>query len=75
MVDALEQERLDLLTRLGALEANHARLKRQPHNGEGHEQHHAELLAYQEDVRAYRSKMAAARRERGLPDPTLDFFN
>jgi hypothetical protein len=54
MVDALEQERLDLLTRLGALEANHARLKRQPHNGEGHEQHHAELLAYQEDVRAYR---------------------
>ena len=46
MVDALEQERLDLLTRLGALEANHARLKRQPHNGEGHEQHNAELLAF-----------------------------
>jgi len=73
MADKLEQERVDLLTRLGALEADHARLKAQPQNGKGHEQHHAELAAYQRDVRAYRLKATAARRELGLPDPPLDF--
>lgn len=74
MPDQLEQERLDLLTRLVALEANHARLKTQPDNRDGHKHHHVELAAYQQDVRTYRAKMTAIRRERGLPDPTLDFF-
>ena len=74
MADDLEQERLDLLTRLGALEANHARLKTRPDDRQGHEQHHVELAGYQDDVRAYRAKMAAIRRERGLPDPPLNFF-
>jgi hypothetical protein len=73
MAAELEQERLDLLTRLGALETNHMRLKSHPHDREGHKQHHAELAAYQSDVRAYRLKATEARRELGLPDPPLDF--
>jgi hypothetical protein len=73
MADDLEQERLDLLTRLGALETSHARLKSQPHDREGHKQHRAELAAYQDDVRAYRLKASEARRQLGLPDPPLDF--
>jgi len=73
MADELEQQRLDLLTRLSALETEHARLKSQPHNLEGHRQHHVELAAYQDDVRSYRLRATEARRELGLPDPRLDF--
>jgi hypothetical protein len=73
MTDELEQERLDLLTRLAGLETEHARLKGQPHDREAHKQHHADLAAYKDDVRAYSLKVTAVRRELGLPDPPLDF--
>jgi hypothetical protein len=65
MADELERERLDLLTRLGALETEHARLKAHRHDREGHAQHRQELAVYQDDVRAYRGKLEAIRRERG----------
>jgi hypothetical protein len=75
VADELEQERLELLARLHALEANHARLKAHPHDRKGHERHQEELAAYQNDVRSYRSSLVAIPRERGLPDPALDPFD
>jgi hypothetical protein len=71
----LAQERLDLLTRLGALEARHAQLKARPHDRQGHGQYHVELAVYREEVGAYRIQIAVLRSERGLPDPKLDFFD